>query len=109
MRSTSTLQVPVKRLDTCVDIAHLPRPIFLKVDVQGGELGVFEGFNQLNEIDFIYVELSFIELYIGQPIFEDVTSYLSGRGFRIMGVFNQVVTAEYGPTQVDVLFHRTQV
>lgn len=109
VRSARTVQAPVKRLDACVDFAALPHPIFLKVDVQGGELGVFEGCDQLSAVDFIYVELSFVELYIGQPLFEDVTAYLSGRGFKTIGVFNQVVTDEFGPTQVDVLFQRSQV
>ena len=49
----------VKRLDDCVDIISLAHPILLKVDVQGGELGVFEGCDALAEVDFIYVELQF--------------------------------------------------
>lgn len=109
VRCVSTVEVSVKRLDACIDLAVLPHPIFLKVDVQGGELGVFEGCDQLSTIDFIYVELSFVELYVGQPLFEEVTSYLSGRGFKVRGAFNQVVTDEYGPTQVDILFERRVV
>lgn len=108
VRCASTIQVPVKRIDACVDLAVLPHPIFLKVDVQGGELGVFEGCGQLDLVDFIYVELSFVELYISQPLFEDVTTYLAGRGFKIIGVFNQVATDEFGPTQADVLFQRRE-
>lgn len=106
VRVANAIEVPLRRLDDCVDIADLPRPIFLKVDVQGAELGVFEGCDQLGEIDFIYVELSFVELYEEQPLFNDVVSYLAGRGFRVIGVFNQVTTTEFGPTQVDVLFKR---
>jgi FkbM family methyltransferase len=107
VRAVSTINVRLKRLDECVDIGSLPHPILLKVDVQGGELGVFEGCDQLREIDFIYVELSFVELYEGQPLFDDVSAYLVGRGFRLAGVFNQVATKEFGPTQVDVLFRRS--
>jgi len=107
VRAASAIEVRLKRLDDCVDIAALPRPILLKVDVQGGEIGVFEGCDQLSAIDFIYVELSFVELYEGQPLFVDVLSYLADRGFSVRGVFNQVITAEFGPTQVDVLFQRS--
>jgi len=106
VRESIAIEVPTRRLDDCVDFSMLPHPILLKVDVQGGEIGVFNGCGQLAEIDFIYVELSFVELYVGQPLFEDVTHYLNARGFRIIGIFNQVVTAEFGPTQVDVLFGR---
>jgi FkbM family methyltransferase len=106
VREARTIEVPVKRLDDCVDINSLAHPILLKVDVQGGELGVFQGCDPLAEVDFIYVELSFVELYEGQPLFQDVSEYLAGRGFTIAGVFNQVMTDEFGPTQVDALFKR---
>ncbi len=72
-------------------------------------MGVFEGCDQLGLVDFIDAELSFVELYTGQPLFEEVNAYLSGRGFKIIGVFNQVSTNEFGPTQADVLFGRSQV
>ena len=106
IRSEKTVQATLKRLDACVDVEVLAHPILLKVDVQGGELGVFEGCGRLDAIDYIYVELSFVELYVGQPLFEEVTNYLSERGFKTAGVFNQVSTEEFGPTQVDVLFRR---
>jgi FkbM family methyltransferase len=105
--SAKTIEVPVKRLDDCVDVSRLIRPILLKVDVQGGELGVFEGCDGLPQFDFIYAELGFVEVYEGQPLFQEVSAYLAHRGFAIAGVFDQIVTAEYGPTQVDVLFKRT--
>lgn len=79
------------------------------MDVQGGELGVFDGCDQLGEVDFIYVELSFVELYVGQPLFDSVNAYLVSRGFSLIGAFNQVSTEEYGPTQIDVLFRRSKV
>lgn len=109
VHSATTIEVPTKRLDQCIEIGMQAHPILLKVDVQGGEIGVFEGCQALEEIDFIYVELSFVELYAGQPLFQDVSEYLAGRGFIIAGIFNQVFTAEYGPTQVDALFKRVRL
>lgn len=100
----STIHVPVKRLDDCVNISALDHPVLLKVDVQGGELRVFEGCDSLEHVDFIYVELSFVELYYGQPLFQEVCGYLLHRGFAVAGLYNQIVTAEFGPTQIDVLF-----
>ncbi|WP_349269649.1 FkbM family methyltransferase [Mycolicibacterium parafortuitum] len=106
VREANTVRVTRKRLDACVEFSELRHPVLLKVDVQGGEQGVFNGCDQLSKVDYIYVELSFVELYLGQPLFEDVVDYLQTRQFRIIGFFNQVVTEEYGPTQVDVLFQR---
>jgi FkbM family methyltransferase len=102
----STIEVSVKRLDDSVDVSALESPIMLKVDVQGGELNVFEGCASLTDLDFIYVELSFVELYEGQPLFQEVCDYLSIRGFAVAGLYNQVTTTEFGPTQVDALFKR---
>ena len=106
VRGATTIEVPVSRLDACVDFAGLAHPILLKVDVQGGELELFKGCDTLAEVDLIYVELSFAELYEGQPLFQEVTDYLQTRGFTIAGIFNQAITDEFGPTQFDALFKR---
>lgn len=106
VRPAGVIEVPTRRLDSCISIDELPRPALLKVDVQGAELEVFAGCESLAGFDFIYVELSFIELYEGQPLFGDVSKYLAGHGFKIAGLYNQVSTEQYGPTQVDVLFKR---
>ena len=103
------IRVPVKRLDECIDMNALAHPVLLKVDVQGGELGVFDGLASIEKVDFIYVELSYVELYDPQPLFEEVREYLSLRGFYIRAVYNQVRTREYGPTQIDVLFQRSPI
>lgn len=108
VRAADTIEIQLRRLDECVSIGELPRPIMLKVDVQGAELEVLRGCDQLEDIDFIYVELSFVELYEGQPLFDDVSAYLTDRGFRLSGVFNQVVTKNFGPTQIDALFRRNE-
>lgn len=106
IRAARTIEVPVKRLDRCVEMEDLRRPVMLKIDVQGGELHVLQGCSSLEMVDFIYIELSFVELYEGQPLFQDISDYLASRGFVIAGVFNQVVTKKFGPTQADVLFKR---
>lgn len=106
VKEAAMIQIPINRLDECVNLAELPHPRLIKIDVQGGELGVLKGSSDLEQADFIYVELSFVELYEGQPLFSDVTGYLSGRGFEVAGVFNQAMTRSFGPTQADVLFRR---
>jgi hypothetical protein len=78
----------------------------MKIDVQGAELAVLQGCDSLDEIDWIYVELSFVGLYQGQPLCDEIIGYLGEHGFRLAGVFNQVRTAAFGPTQADFLFCR---
>lgn len=106
VRDELTITVPVKRLDECVSFSELPRPVLVKIDVQGGELAVLKGCDKL-DADFVYVELSFVELYEGQPLFDEVADHLGKRGFRLAGVFNPTVTERFGPTQADFLFERS--
>lgn len=107
VRGSGVIDVAVRRLDGMIDPASLARPILLKIDVQGAELLVLRGIEQLDLIDFVYIELSMIELYDAQAMFEEVASFLFERGFTVAGVFNQVATRQFGPTQADVLFKRS--
>lgn len=67
---------------------NLDRPSLLKVDVQGHELDVLEGAEDLlPEIDQILVECSFVELYEGQALAGEVVAYLHDRSFSLAGVF----------------------
>jgi FkbM family methyltransferase len=101
-----TISVRASRLESCIQLSRLEHPILMKIDVQGAELQVVRGCDQLEAADYIYVELSFLELYEGQATVEQVFDYLGSRGFRLIGVFNQVSTLRYGPTQADFLFAR---
>lgn len=106
VRGRRSITVPVRRPDECLDLAALPRPVLVKIDVQGAELDVLRGWTALDQVDFVYVELSFVELYEGQPLASEVAAYLATRGFGLAGVFNQVATRRFGPTQADFLFRR---
>jgi hypothetical protein len=77
----------------------------LKLDVQGGELDVLNGAEEiLPFVDIIYCEASFVQLYDGQPLAHEIASHLMLGGFTLRGVFNQSITKEFGPTQADFLF-----
>jgi len=100
-----SVKVKVMRFDD-VNLDLSSRPVLLKLDVQGGELDVLNGMTKsLASIDFIYVEVSFVSLYGGQPLAGAVVSFLEGNGFQLAGVYNQAETA-LGVTQADFLFKR---
>lgn len=62
------------------------RPDVLKIDVQGGELGVLKGAagRLRDSILFVEAEVSFFERYVGQPLFRDVDAFLAGCGFEFI-------------------------
>lgn len=103
MEEVGTLRVPVRRLDKV--IATPRRPALLKIDVQGFEYEVLEGAKDLlSQIDAVYAEASFIELYEGQRIANDVETLLRGDGYRLEGCYNQTFDAGGSAVQVDMLF-----
>jgi len=102
---TASINVRVARLTELLNVADLPRPILMKIDVQGGELDVLKGAaDALPLIDSIYAEVSFLTLYEGQPLASDITAYLHDNGFTLRGVYNHYFAAGVGPTQADFLY-----
>lgn len=71
--------VQTVRLD---DIAEIDGIDFLKIDIQGGELSVFQnGHRQLAQTVFIQTEVSFVTLYKDQPAWGDIDLALRAQGF----------------------------
>jgi FkbM family methyltransferase len=80
VRVVKTSRVKTRRLD---DISEVKGADFLKVDVQGGEMLVFNGaIEMLNDVLVIQTEVEFVALYKGQPLFSDIDAFLRGRGFQ---------------------------
>jgi len=68
------------RLD---DIAEISDIDFIKIDVQGSELVVFENASRvLSSAVLIQTEVEFVEVYKGQPMFADVDKFLRANGFQ---------------------------
>lgn len=101
-----TLQVRCARLDALTASMSVPGPVLLKIDVQGGELRVLRGCGDLlDSIEWVLVEVSFAPLYEGQPLADEVISYLTDRGFGITSMLHgTLVQGTVG--QADILFRR---
>jgi FkbM family methyltransferase len=97
-----------ERLDALIDGDGLARPVLLKIDVQGGELDVLVGAGSLlDKIDTILVECSFVELYAGQPLADEVVRFLHGCGFALTSVATPYVDGSGQVVQADFVFARS--
>ncbi len=103
----AVINVEIGPLNSFLRFDQVVDPALLKIDVQGGELDVLSGCDGLlDRFKYVYVELSFIELYTGQALCNDVILHLDNRGFRLIGV-NEVKKDASGRTiQADFLFSK---
>jgi FkbM family methyltransferase len=84
-------------------------PALLKLDVQGFELEAMKGCEPLLHLfDFVYAEVSFLELYVGQALADEVIDWLLARDFRVSGINNPSYGREGRVVQADVFFRRTR-
>ena len=72
-------QINTVRLDDVEEIENLD---YLKIDIQGGELCVFENATErLADCLVIQTEVEFLPMYVDQPLFSEVEIFLRGQGF----------------------------
>ncbi len=87
-----------------------PQPVLLKLDVQGFELEALKGAKRLlPEVATVLVEASFAPFYEGQPLFHDVHSWLTQRGFMLIGGHCEAVSDSGRWEQGDFIFERVDV
>jgi FkbM family methyltransferase len=72
--------VLTRRLD---DIPEIGDVDFLKIDVQGAELGIFGNASRvLADALLIQTEINFVESYLGMPMFSDIDAFLRQNGYQ---------------------------
>ena len=83
------LSIELSTLDECLS----KEPIdcdFIKLDTQGTELDIIKGGRDLmnGPVIGLEIEVEFVELYEGQPLFGDVCSYLAKHGYDFIDFVN---------------------
>lgn len=101
-----SIEVEVTTLDAVLD-GDLARPCLLKIDVQGLELEALKGAEKtLSQVDEALIECSFIELYEGQAMADEVISLMLKSGLRLAGVYGAATDSEGRMVQADFFFRR---
>ena len=93
------VQVDFLTLDTvCERHTDIPPPHFLSVDTQGTDLHVLQGARDvLRGIVGVLVEVEFVEMYDGQPLFPDVDAFLKSQCFELQQLDVATGTTRRGP------------
>ena len=97
--------VTTKRLRDAIPSPDWSKPALLKLDVQGFELEALRGCEELlGQFAWIYCECSFLPLYEGQALADEVIAWLRMYHFRLTGVYNMTYDRSGTAVQADCLF-----
>ncbi|QSR88579.1 FkbM family methyltransferase [Methylacidiphilum caldifontis] len=84
-----TINVPIAPLTQWINKNDIVNPTLLKIDVQGYELDVLYGSEDLLPFfSYVYVESSFCELYLNQALADDIIIFLNSYRFKLKGIYN---------------------
>jgi FkbM family methyltransferase len=95
-------------LSEFLDGGSIEEPALLKLDVQGYELEALRACGELlDKFDYVCAEGSFMELYQGQVLADDLIAWLREHGYELVRSYG-AVSDEHGQTiQADMLFKRS--
>jgi FkbM family methyltransferase len=103
-----TIMLHTQTLSSVLAGTPFARPDLVKVDVQGAELQVLDGGQDvLQAAEVVMLEVSLIEEYRGSPLFADVVAYMAQKGFLvhdICTIFRN--TPDQSMNEADVIFVR---
>ena len=83
-----TTEIETTTLDDFCNSEEIKEIDFLQVDVQGADLQVLQGASNLlkDSILGIQIEVEFSPLYLKQPLFSDIDSYLRNQNFTLFDI-----------------------
>ena len=91
------------RLD---DVAEIEKIDWLKIDIQGGELNVFQNAEEkLKDALVIQTEVNFIQLYENQPLFAEIDQWMRAHGFMLHTLLEQRKRL-YAPMKINGGIHQ---
>jgi len=87
MHFPHTIQVNTTTLDAWAQEHNINQVDFLWLDAQGYELAIIKGAPRLlPSVKAILTEVAFVERYHGQPLYDEMQTYLAKCGFECVGM-----------------------
>jgi FkbM family methyltransferase len=90
-------EVEVITLYAFMQKERVPFVDILKLDIQGYELEAIKGMQaSLSDVKLIFLEIQFLQIYEGTPLFSEIETYLREHGFTFFQLYNLVRSPETG-------------
>jgi FkbM family methyltransferase len=83
----------------------------LKIDVQGADLQVLKGAENMlknKKIELIFIEVEFVQVYQNQPLFHDVSLFLNEFEYRLFSLYNLSINTEGQMIYGDAIFVKNE-
>jgi FkbM family methyltransferase len=106
--SAQSTAMEMTTLDAAVRATPFERADFLKLDVQGYELEVLKGAEQvLPSVEAVMMEVNLIAIYQGAPLADEAVAFMAARGFRVYDVCTFFRRPhDFALWQIDMVFVR---
>ena len=103
---TTPIKVKVDTLDHVMSKENIAAPMLIKIDVQGFEDKVIKGGSDtIKQAEMVICEVSFVELYKGQLLFDDTYQIFKNMGFSYAGSIEQLRSPDTNRIlQADAIF-----
>lgn len=104
---THTEEIEVKTLDMVFsEFCSAENKVMVKIDTQGFEKNVIDGaVNSLPKVKLLQLEMSLVELYENEMLFDEMVAYLKERGFTLISLEPGFANPASGELlQVDGIF-----
>lgn len=101
------IEVPILTLDRFCAERGITRIDLLKLDAQGYELRILDGARDLlnrQGVPIIYLEVCFVRIYEGQPLFPEIYQYVFERGYRLVWLYDSSFHTHFYALGANALF-----
>ncbi|NSL85359.1 FkbM family methyltransferase [Chitinophaga solisilvae] len=104
------IEVAVRQMDSLLGHITFRAPVLLKLDVQGFEKEVLLGAEKcIPQIDYLVFETSFVRMYEGEPLFDEMHHFVKEQGFELIAPVGYLQSDNLQILQMDLLYRRKRI
>ncbi len=109
IQSKEKMQIQTVILDEYIKEKKISQPDFIKLDIQGYELEALKGAKEaMQHAKYIFIEVSFEEFYIGQPLLYEVVAFMAEHKFYATALKKETHVG-MRLYQTDILFEKREL